>query len=160
MTTKKMGFNATEAIYDEKNTDENKTRILIVDNDTVVRQKLIPLINRESDLLVCAEAEDANQALEAIETQQVDFAIVNIPPRQTGAPVLTEKIKLQCPSLPVLILSIHEESLHNFQALTPETQEDETEFMMFEKIITAIRYVQSLLKSQISGFSIFVKEFE
>lgn len=96
---------------------ESKTRILIVDDHPVVRQGLTSLINLESDLMVCAEAENATQALEAIEKERVDLAVVDISLNSTNGIQLTEQIKSVHPHLPVLILTIHDEALYAKRAL-------------------------------------------
>jgi len=96
----------------KKKNNENKTKILIVDDHSIVRKGLIQLINEEPDLVVCAEAENATQALEAIEKKQVDLAIVDISLDGTNGIQLTEKIKSQRPHLPVLILTMHDETLY------------------------------------------------
>ncbi len=57
---------------------ECRTRILVVDDHAVVRQGLTRLVEAELDLTVCAEAESAAQALEAMERQEFDLAIVDI----------------------------------------------------------------------------------
>ncbi len=56
--------------------DRNETRILVVDDHALVRRGLVRLVDAESDLTVCAEAENAEEALEAVEHQRVDLAIV------------------------------------------------------------------------------------
>ena len=84
---------------------ENKTRILIVDSRPAVRHGLTQLINRESDFVVCAEAENADQALGAVEKKRIDLAVVDISMECTTDTQLTEKIKSRCPNLSVLTLS-------------------------------------------------------
>lgn len=90
------------------NNSENKTRILIVDGRPAVRQGLTRLINQESDFVVCAEAENADQALGAVEKNQIDLAVVDISMERTDGTLLTEKIKSRCPNLPVLTVSTAE----------------------------------------------------
>jgi DNA-binding NarL/FixJ family response regulator len=45
---------------------DSRTRILLVDDHAVVRFGIAQLINRESDMVVCGEEEDAGKALSAI----------------------------------------------------------------------------------------------
>jgi len=85
-----------------------KTKILIVDDDSVAREALIKLINQENHFNVCAGAENTSQALNAIEEHQVDLAIVNTFLEDTGCAELTRKIKLRCPNLPILTIPTRE----------------------------------------------------
>lgn len=93
----------------EKHRDgTKKTRILIVDNNSAVRLGMIELINQERSFMVCAKAENSDQALEAIEKQQIDLVVVNISLEGMSSVQLTERIKARCPSLPVLVLPTSE----------------------------------------------------
>ncbi len=47
-----------------------KTRIFIVDDHPIVRQGLALMMNREPDMMVCGEAEEASAALQAISADQ------------------------------------------------------------------------------------------
>jgi DNA-binding NarL/FixJ family response regulator len=122
---------------------ESKTRILIVDDHSIVRKGLIQLINEEPDLVVCAEAENATQALEAIEKKQIDLAIVDISLDGTNGIQLTEKIKSQRPHLPVLILTMHDEALYAKRAFQAGAEGYVTKQEAAETIITAIRLMLS-----------------
>jgi DNA-binding NarL/FixJ family response regulator len=128
--------------------NENKTRILIVDGSPAARRQLAQFIGHEPDLGVCIEAEGVGQALDAIGKQQVDFAIVEISSEDATSVQLTERIKLQCPNLPVLALSLPDELLYAGRAINRGAA---------EQITTAIHYIQSLLKSRVFGFTVFVK---
>ena len=85
-----------------------KTKILIVDNHSIVRKGLIQLINEESDFMVCAEAENADQALEAVDKQHIDLAVIDISLESASGIRLSEKIKSRCPNLLVLVLPTSE----------------------------------------------------
>jgi len=135
----------------------NKATTLIVDGHPVIRQALTRLINEELDLGVCAEAEDANQALDAIEKQQFDFAVVDISEGSKANIQLAEAIKLQCPDLPILILSMHNEALYSKGTSFQQGPRDVENQDVIEQIIEAIRYVQSLLRSRVFGFTVSVK---
>lgn len=83
---------------------EKKTRILIVDEDSIKRRALVQLINQEPTFSVSAEVENAHQALTAVDKQQVDLAIIDVFMESKNGIQLTEKIKSRCPNLPVLVL--------------------------------------------------------
>jgi DNA-binding NarL/FixJ family response regulator len=122
---------------------ENIIRILVVDDHPVVRQGLIQLINHELDLVVFAEAENAAQALEALATEIVNLAIVDISLNGTNGIQLTEKIKSKHPDLPVLILTIHDEAVYAKRALEAGAKGYVNKREAAETIITAIRLVLS-----------------
>ena len=122
---------------------ESKTRILIVDDHPVVRQGLIQLINHESDLVVSAEAENAAQALEVLEKESVDIAVVDISLNGTNGIQLTEKIKSKYPDLPVLILTIHDEAVYAQRALEAGAKGYVNKREAAETVISAIRLVLS-----------------
>jgi DNA-binding NarL/FixJ family response regulator len=125
----------------EENQNIGKTRILIVDDHPVVRQGVTSLINMESDLIVCAEAENATQALEVLEKETIDLAIVDISLDGTNGIQLTEKIKSKYPGLPVLILTIHDERDYAERALDAGAQGYVNKREAAETIIAAIRLV-------------------
>ena len=122
---------------------KSKTRILIVDDHPVVRQGLIQLINHEPDLVVSAEAENAAQALEVLEKERVDLAIVDISLNGTNGIQLTEKIKFKYPDLPVLILTIHDEAVYAKRALEAGAKGYVNKREAAETVISAIRLVLS-----------------
>jgi DNA-binding NarL/FixJ family response regulator len=55
-----------------------KNKVFVVDDHPIVRQGLALLINREPDLTVCGEAEDAQSAMVAIGAAQPDILVVDI----------------------------------------------------------------------------------
>ena len=88
------------------NNGENKKKILIVDDNLLVRQSLRRVIDQETNFIVCAEAEDIPQALNAIDKQRFDLAIVDISLQDTESVELIEKFKSRQPNLPVLTIPI------------------------------------------------------
>ena len=85
---------------------KNKKKILIVDDDLLARQRLRKVIDQETNFIVCAEAEDIPQALDAIDKQRFDLAIVDVSLKGTDSVELTEKLKSRQPNLPVLTIPI------------------------------------------------------
>ncbi len=137
----------------EQVNSKDKTRILVVDDHPVVRKGLTLLINSESDLMVCAEAENAAQALEVLEKESVDIAVVDISLNGTNGIQLTEKIKSKYPDLPVLILTIHDEAVYAKHALEAGAKGYVNKREAAETVIAAIRLVLSgkqYLKEQMS----------
>lgn len=95
----------------------DKRKILIVDDHPILRDGLIRLIHEEQDLTVCGQAEDAHQAIQAINESRPDIAIVDITLKSSDGIDLMKSIRSQYPKLPVLILSMHDETLYAERAL-------------------------------------------
>ena len=118
-----------------------KSKILIVDDHTVVRQGLILLINQEPDLMVCAEAENMTEALEVIEEIEVDLAIVDISLNGANGIQLTERITSEHPGLPVLVLTMHDEELYVKRAFHAGARGYVTKREASGTIVAAIRLI-------------------
>lgn len=122
--------------------ETKKTKIIIVDDHPIVRQGLTELINSESDLEVCAQAEDAHQALKLIREVHPDMAIVDISLKQTSGMELIKDINAQYPRLQVLALSMHDESLYAERALRAGARGYIMKQEATEKVVSAIRKAQ------------------
>ncbi len=121
--------------------DGNKAKILIVDDHPLVREGLADLVNKEKDLVVCGQAEDAYQAMEAIRELKPDMVIVDISLKETSGLDLIKDIKIQHPGLPVLTLSMHEESVYAERALRAGAKGYIMKREATKKVVTAIRKV-------------------
>jgi DNA-binding NarL/FixJ family response regulator len=87
-------------------------RILIVDDHPMMRQGLAQLIAAERDLVVCGEADTARQAFERISRDKPDLALVDISLPDKNGLELIKDIRALHPDLPVLVVSMHDESLY------------------------------------------------
>jgi DNA-binding NarL/FixJ family response regulator len=95
-----------------KKSATNKKRILIVDDHPMMRQGLAQLIGAEKDLSVCGEVENAEQALDAIKPLKPDLVLADISlPGKNGLELIKDFQTIQ-PELPVLVISMHDESLY------------------------------------------------
>ncbi|UCG46652.1 MAG: response regulator transcription factor [Phycisphaerales bacterium] len=121
--------------------DGAKTRIVVVDDHPVFRQGLADLINEEPDLTVCGEADDANQAVGVIEQLKPDMAIVDITLKETSGLELIKDIRVRHPNLPILTLSMHDESLYAERALRAGAKGYIMKQEATDKVIAAIRRV-------------------
>jgi DNA-binding NarL/FixJ family response regulator len=94
-----------------------KRRILIVDDHAIVRLGMRQLIAAEPDLSICGEAETAEQALDVAQTTKPDLAIVDLSLGTTHGLELVRHFHDTMPSMPVLVLSMHDEALFAERAL-------------------------------------------
>jgi DNA-binding NarL/FixJ family response regulator len=89
-----------------------KRRILIVDDHPMMRQSLALLIDHEKDLVTLGEASTASQALNLIVARKPDLVIVDISLPDKNGLELIKDILVFHPSLPVLVFSMHDESVY------------------------------------------------
>lgn len=94
-----------------------KKTVFVVDDHPIVRQGLTLLINQECDLAVCGEAEEMHSALRAIQTCKPDILILDISLNGPDGLELLKNIRMISPRLPVLVLSMHDESIYAERAL-------------------------------------------
>ncbi len=125
----------------QRETRGSKARIMVVDDHALVRQGLTRLIETACDLTVCAEAENAAQALETIDQQRIDLAIVDISLEDANGIELTERMIARCPDVLVLVLSVHDASFYAQRALRAGASGYVAKYEAAEKIIAAIRCV-------------------
>jgi len=122
---------------------DHKVRILLVDDHAVVRYGIAQLINREPDLQVCGEEEDAGHALAAIERLNPDLVIADISLKDSSGLELMRNIKAQRPRLPVLVVSAHDESVYAEIAFRAGALGYLMKEEALGKVLTAIRRVLS-----------------
>lgn len=118
-----------------------KNRVLVVDDHPIVRQGLSLLINREADLMVCGEAEDARMAMQAITTARPDILVVDISLNGPDGLDLLKDVRTRYPELPVLILSMHDESIYAERALRAGAQGYIMKQEASEKVLVALRRI-------------------
>lgn len=82
-------------------------RILIVDDNALVRRSLRDLIECEADLSVCGEADTAAEALALIASLKPDLAIVDIGLKTTSGLDLVAEVRARGIGVGLLIVSVH-----------------------------------------------------
>jgi len=91
---------------------DTRTRVLLVDDHAVVRFGIAQLINREADLVVCGEEEEASKALSTISALKPDLVIADISLKDSSGLELMRNLKAQYPKLPILVVSAHDENIY------------------------------------------------
>src|ERR1043165_2717632 len=116
-------------------------RIAIVDDPPLFRKGLEQLINSHGGFAVRAEAADAAAAMDVIRSVALDLAIVDLSLPGANGIELIKNIRAEFPKLPVLILSMHDESLYALRALRAGAQGYVMKQEALENVIGAIREV-------------------
>jgi DNA-binding NarL/FixJ family response regulator len=120
---------------------KRRRKIFIVDDHPIVRKGLSQMINQETDLMVCGEADSAQHALESLKKFQPDLMIVDISLQGIDGIELIKIIKARYGNLPVLVVSMHDESLFAERALRVGARGYIMKQEAIEKMMEAIRKV-------------------
>jgi DNA-binding NarL/FixJ family response regulator len=120
---------------------QSKYRIFLVDDHPIVRRGLALFIDREPDLMVCGEADGATSALQAIPELMPDFVVLDISLNGPDGLDLLKILRAKYPNLPVLILSMHDESAYAERALRAGANGYIMKQEATEKVLTAIREI-------------------
>jgi DNA-binding NarL/FixJ family response regulator len=120
-----------------------KKTVFVVDDHPIVRQGLALLINREADLAVCGEAEEMHAALSAIQAAKPDILILDISLNGPDGLELLKNIRITSARLPVLVLSMHDESIYAERALRAGANGYIMKQEATEKVLVALRRLLS-----------------
>src|ERR1700750_193550 len=120
-----------------------KKTVFVVDDHPLLRQGLALMINRESDLTVCGEAEEAQAAMKAIAAKKPDILIADISLNGPDGLDLLKALRTLYPDLPVLVLSMHDESIYAERALRARANGYIMKQEATEKVLIALRRILS-----------------
>jgi DNA-binding NarL/FixJ family response regulator len=120
-----------------------KKAILIVDDHPLVRKGIRSLLEQESDLTVAGEAASRGEVLDALRKQLPDLILLDISLQGSDGIEVTKAIRSEFDSVPVLIVSMHDESLYAERALRAGANGYIMKQEVAESVIKAIRQVLS-----------------
>jgi DNA-binding NarL/FixJ family response regulator len=118
-----------------------RKRILLVDDHPLMREGMAQWIQRAPDLEVCGEAESAAQALALVEKHKPDLVLTDISLTGRSGLELIKDLHVLQPDLPVLVLSMHEESLYAGRALRAGARGYVMKRAGGDRVVEAIREV-------------------
>ena len=125
-----------------KNDGDRKHAILLVDDHPLFRKGMMQLLDTQPDLKVRAEAEDSGGALNAVRTKTFDLAIVDVGLGGGANGIeLTKMLRVECPQLPVLIVSMHDEALYAERSLRAGARGYVMKREALDSILHAVRSV-------------------
>ncbi|MDB6031061.1 MAG: two component transcriptional regulator, LuxR family [Verrucomicrobiales bacterium] len=120
---------------------KGKIKVLLVDDHPILRKGLGQLINHESDMMICGEAEDSPKAFELVGTLSPDVMVVDVSLKGGNGIELIKNVKARYPELPILVLSMHDESLYAERALRAGSLGYIMKEEAIEQVLVAIRRV-------------------
>jgi DNA-binding NarL/FixJ family response regulator len=116
-------------------------KILIVDDHPLTRRGMAQLLGQQRDLVVCGEAGDADQALAAVKSLRPHLVLADVTlPGKHGLELIKD-ISALYPSVLVLVVSMHDESLYAERALRAGARGYLMKNEGGEKLVEAVRQV-------------------
>ena len=118
-----------------------KSKILLVDDHPIVREGLAQFINNETDLTVCGLASNAPEAMTLVAIHSPDLVVADLSLAGKPGLELVKDLTAQYPSLPVLVLSIHDETLWAERVLRAGAEGYIMKSQATDRIVAAIRHI-------------------
>ena len=116
-------------------------KVLLADDHSIVRAGLRRLIEESGDITVVAEAANGRDALRAVESARPDVAVIDLSmPGLDGLEVIS-RLHVDYPSLPLLVLTMHEEGQYVVRAIEAGAMGYITKQSAPEQLVSAIRKV-------------------
>lgn len=95
-----------------------KSKVMLIDDHAMLRHGMAMLINLEPDMEVIAEAGDGVEALEILKKNpSIDIVLLDVTLKTVSGLEVIKNIHALIPSLPVLFISMHDESVYSERAL-------------------------------------------
>lgn len=127
---------------DTMNATGQRTRLLLVDDHPIVVEGLAQLLRHEADLDVQWIAANVAEALDICRNEVPDLSIVDISLGEDSGIELIRTMRTLCPDMPILVMSMHEESLYAPRALRAGARGYINKQMAPRHVVAAIRQVR------------------
>ena len=131
----------TSALVSEQIAPPVKRSVFVIDDHPLLRQGIAMLINQQTDLRVCGEAEDMRVAMQCIVQLNPDIIILDISLKGPDGLEVLKTIRATKPDLPVLVLSMHDEAIYAERAIRARANGYIMKQEATEKVLTAIRRI-------------------
>ena len=116
-------------------------RIVVVDDHPLFRHGLIQLLNSDDGFAVCGEASSAGEGMDVIRKVKPNLVIADLGLKGTNGIELTKMIVAEFPRIPVMILSMHDESLYAVRSLRAGARGYVTKQEALGSVLEAVRGV-------------------
>ena len=122
---------------------KSTARIVIVDDHAIVRYGMNVLLSGANDLELCGEAENVDEAIRAITSLKPDAAVIDIVLKEESGLDLIRTLRENDETLPLLVMSMHNESTHAEKALRAGAQGYIMKENADEVLVEALRTILS-----------------
>jgi len=144
------GFFATDTIDSDMarmpDTSPQKTRkarVLIVEDQPIMREKLAELISSQADLMSCGDTDNPRSAIDLIATAKPNLILTGLALQESHGLEFIKDLRLRYPCVPVLVFSMYDESLYAERAMRAGASGFVSKHGPTHELLCAIRRVLS-----------------
>jgi DNA-binding NarL/FixJ family response regulator len=124
-----------------KSSQPEKINVVIVDDHRMFREHLGHLIDKSGDMVVCGEADNVEEGFALIQEKRPSVAILDISLKGASGLELLKELRAHEIAVPVLVLSMHEESLYAERAMRAGASGYITKHEASADVIVAVRRI-------------------
>jgi len=124
-----------------KSQPRKEISVIIVEDHRMFREQLVRLINKVGDMRVCGEADNIRDGFALIKQARPSIAIVDITLEGSSGLELLKDLRAHGVAVPVLVLSMHDESLYAERALRAGARAYVNKHETSAELMRAIRQV-------------------
>jgi DNA-binding NarL/FixJ family response regulator len=118
-----------------------KTQVVVVEDHPMFREQLVHLIEKEPEMEVCGEADNVGDGVALIREKKPQVVILDITLKNSNGLELLKDLRANGIDVPVLVLSMHEESLYAERALRAGARGYITKSEASSRVLAALREV-------------------
>src|ERR1700761_5546810 len=138
---------------DSRRMDTNRTRVVLADDDVLLREGLASLLDR-SGLEVVGQADDAAELLELVGRLRPELAVVDVrmpPEHSTEGLEAARVIQQGYPETAVVVLSAHAEVEHAMDLLAGGQR---TGYLLKNRVTDVAEFIETLRRVEQGGSSV------
>src|SRR5258708_33271583 len=120
---------------------DNTIKIMVIDDQAVVRQGFVALINTVSDMTVVAEGTNGRQAIDLYRLHRPDVALMDLRMPELGGVEAIMAIRKEFPDARLIGLTTYDGDEEHYRSLQAGAQGYLLKDMFFEELEDAIRKV-------------------
>ena len=91
-----------------KPVDQDRIRVIVVDDHTLMREGVTAVIARQPDMIVVGEAVNGEDAIALLESEQPDVLLLDLRMPKVNGVAVIERLCPKCPGLAIVVLSIYD----------------------------------------------------
>ena len=122
---------------------ENQIRVMVVDDQAVVRQGIVMLINTVADMTVVAEATNGQEAIEQYGAHQPDVTLMDLRMPVVGGVEAISRIRREFPNARIIVLTTFDGDEDIYRSLQAGAQGYLLKDMFFDELEEAVRKVHA-----------------